>query len=227
MFKMKERPPAQPEPLTWPRIIPFCSLWLSVGFPIRRTQTIMLFRPESVHYEKVSQRLAPVSAVNRRVTIQQVPRNLQKFLISPLKWQQQEPTFPIIWISGAFRLQHSGGWELQRSNVVADAAPATSDDTLAQLNHQAKVVRTNLIYITMKWRARAHNDTVALPGIKILGPGLQNIWETDDEVSQGYDGVCSDHRKSGALQHGKHEADVLFTRSWAEAKTARRGEHQC
>lgn len=79
----------------------------------------------------------------------------------------------------------------------------------------------------MKWRARAHDDTVALPGIKILCPGLQNIWKTNYEVSQGYDGVCSDHRKSGALQHGKHETDVLFTRSRAGAKKARQEEHQC
>lgn len=74
----------------------------------------------------------------------------------------------------------------------------------------------------MKWWA--HNDTVALPGIKILCPGLQNIRKTNYEVSQGYDGVCSDHRKSGALQHGEHETDVLFTRSWAEAKKEQ--EHQ-
>lgn len=56
---------------------------------------------------------------------------------------------------------------------------------------------------------------IVLPGIEILCPGLQNVWKTDGEVSQGYYGICSDHRKSRALQHRKHETDVFLTHRWA------------
>lgn len=62
------------------------------------------------------------------------------------------------------------------------------------------------------------NLTPALPGIQILCPGLQNVWKTNDEVSQGYDGICSNHRKSRALQHGEHETEAVFTCSWADAE---------
>ena len=65
---------------------------------------------------------------------------------------------------------------------------------------------TNLFYIAV----------ITLPGIKILCPGLQYVWKTDGEVSQGYYGICPDHGKSRALKHRKHETDVFFTRRWAD-----------
>ena len=45
---------------------------------------------------------------------------------------------------------------------------------------------------------------ITLPGIEILCPGLQYIWETDGEVSEGDDGIGPDNRESRALQHRKH-----------------------
>jgi len=49
----------------------------------------------------------------------------------------------------------------------------------------------------------------ALPGVEVLGPGLQDVGEADDEVSQGDDGVGADHRQWRALQHGEQQARVL------------------
>lgn len=79
-------------------------------------------------------------------------------------------------------------------------------------------VLTNLFHIT---GAHLTEHIFLLPGIEILCPGLQNVWETDGEISQSYDGICSDHRKSGALEHREHETDVFLTRRWADRKEAR------
>lgn len=77
---------------------------------------------------------------------------------------------------------------------------------------------TNLFHIT---GAHLIEHVFLLPGIEILCPGLQNVWEADGEVSQSYDGICSDHRKSRALEHREHETDVFLTRRWADRKEAR------
>lgn len=57
---------------------------------------------------------------------------------------------------------------------------------------------------------------ITLPGVEILRPGLQNVRETDGEISKGDYAVGPDHRKSRALQHRKHEPDVFFTHRWAD-----------
>lgn len=55
-----------------------------------------------------------------------------------------------------------------------------------------------------------------LPGVKVLRPRLQNVWEADCEVSQGDYGVGSDHGEGGALQHREHQPDVFFTNRWTD-----------
>lgn len=50
----------------------------------------------------------------------------------------------------------------------------------------------------------ADECVITLPGIEILCPGLQNVWETDGEVSEGNDGIGPDNRESRAFQHRKH-----------------------
>lgn len=52
---------------------------------------------------------------------------------------------------------------------------------------------------------------ITLPGIQILRPRLQNVWETDREVPKCYYGISPDHRESRALQDCKHQSDVFFT----------------
>lgn len=92
------------------------------------------------------------------------------------------------------------------------------DDGLFKQSRTWGGVLTNLFHIT---GTHLIEHIFSLPGIEILCPGLQNVWETDSEVSQSYDGVCSDHRKSGALEHCEHETDVFLTRRWADRKEAR------
>lgn len=77
---------------------------------------------------------------------------------------------------------------------------------------------TNLFHIT---GAHLIEHIFLLPGIEILCPGLQNVWETDGEVSQCYDGIRSDHGKSGALEHREHETNVFLTCRWADRKVER------
>lgn len=55
-----------------------------------------------------------------------------------------------------------------------------------------------------------------LPGVKVLRPRLQNVWEADCEVSQGNYGIGSDHREGGALQDSEHQSDVFFTNRWTD-----------
>ena len=49
----------------------------------------------------------------------------------------------------------------------------------------------------------------ALHGIEVLGPGLQDVGEADDEVPQGDDGVGADHGQRRALQHGEQQTRVV------------------
>lgn len=62
------------------------------------------------------------------------------------------------------------------------------------------------------------STTEQLPCIEILCPGLQNVWKSDNQVSQGNDGVGPDNGESGALQDRKHQTNVFFTHRWADLR---------
>ena len=68
----------------------------------------------------------------------------------------------------------------------------------------------------LHYRADQIKRVITLPGVEILCPGLQNVWESHSEISEGYYGIGPDDRKSRALQHRKYETDVLFAHRWAE-----------
>ena len=64
---------------------------------------------------------------------------------------------------------------------------------------------------------------MGLPGVEVLGPGLQDVGEANDEVPQGDDGVGADHGQRWTLQHGEEQTRVLVTHRRTDEEEEEKG----